>query len=116
MATANQIKTGIGNYIERRMMPKLDSKRQFLLGMGYGICAGKLDALMQTVQQNGTLRAVGIVREDGEIDVDALYNAALVQMQAQKKLTIDVPLIGTFAFDETDLRELYEAIDGRNHG
>lgn len=113
MATANQIKTGIGSYLERHMMPKLDSKRQFVLGMAYGIGSGKLDALMQVVQKNDTLRTLGIVRDDGEIDIDVLYNAALGQMQAQKKLEIEIPLLGTFAFDEGDLRNLYDAIDGR---
>lgn len=113
MATAEQIRAGVGSYIERYIMPRLDSKRQFLVGMVYGVASGRVDALVQAACGSPALRALGIVRENGEIDLDALYNAALNQMQAQKKLEIDVPLLGEFAFDEGDLRELYNAIEGR---
>ena len=33
MVSAQQIKVGVGTYIETKMMPRLDSKRQFVLGM-----------------------------------------------------------------------------------
>ena len=113
MATAEQIRAGVGSYIERHIMPRLDSKRQFLVGMAYGVASGRVDALVQAACGSAALRALGIAKENGEIDLDALYNAALNQMQAQKKLEIEVPLLGAFAFDEGDLRELYNAIEGR---
>lgn len=113
MATAEQIRSGVCSYIERHIMPRLDSKRQFLVGMAYGVASGRVDALVQAACGSPALRALGIVRENGEIDLDALYSAALNQMQAQKKLEIEVPLLGAFAFDEGDLRELYNAIEGR---
>lgn len=114
MATANQIKLGVGDYIERHMMPRLDSKRQFLLGMVYGLAAGKMDTLMQAVQGNEAARMLGVVRENGELDIDALYNASYAQMQAQGKLKLDIPMVGSFAFDADDLRELYNTIKGRD--
>ena len=40
----------------------------------------------------------------------ALYSPALTQMQTQHKLSIDIPLMGAFAFDESDLRDLRECI------
>ena len=114
MATANQIKSGLGDYLEKHLMPKLDSKRQFLLGMAYGLCAGKMDTLIQIAQHNNALQALGVATENGEIDLDVLYAAANAQMQAQGKLAIDMPFIGAFAFDANDLRNLYDAIKGGN--
>ena len=113
MANASQIKAGIGDYINQHMMQKLDSKRQFVLGMAYGLFAGRLDAILEAVQQNATARALGIVRENGEIDLDAIYNAAVAQMQQQGKLSFDIPLMGTFAFNADDIRDIYNAINGR---
>lgn len=78
-----------------------------------GIIGTTLGGLAVAACGSSALRTLGIARENGEIDIDALYNAALSQMQAQKKLEIDVPLLGSFAFDESDLRELYNAIEGR---
>jgi len=113
MANASQIKAGIGDYINQHMMQKLDSKRQFVLGMAYGLFSGRLDAILAAVQQNATARALGIVRENGEIDLDAIYNAAVAQMQQQGRLSFDIPLMGTFAFDADDIRDIYNAIQGR---
>lgn len=113
MANASQIKAGIGDYINQRMMAKLDSKRQFVLGIAYGLFVGRLDAILAVVQQNATARALGVVRENGEIDLDAIYNAAVAQMQQQGKLSFDIPLMGTFAFNVDDIRDIYNAIEGR---
>lgn len=115
MANANQIKAGIGDYINQHMMQKLDSKRQFVLGIAYGMFAGRLDTILAAVQQNTTARALGIVCENGEIDLDAIYNAAIAQMQQQGKLSFDIPLMGTFAFNADDIRDIYNAIQGRNN-
>lgn len=112
MATTEQIKTGIGSYIQTRLMPRMDGKRQFLLGTVYGLCMSRMDALLAQAAQNPTVRALGIVRENGEIDVDALHSAACAQMQAQGKLTMEIPFMGTFTFDENDLRELRQMIGG----
>lgn len=112
MATTEQIKAGIGNYIQTRLMPRLDGKRQFLLGTVYGLCVNKMDTLIAHAAQNPTVRALGVVQENGEIDIDALYSAALAQMQAQGKVSVDISLLGTFAFDENDLRELRQMIGG----
>lgn len=112
MVTAEQLKNGIGTYLQSRLMPRLDGKRQFLLGMVYGLSANKMDELIAQGAQNPVVRALGVVQENGSIDIDALYNAALAQMQAQGKVPVEVPLIGTFAFDENDLRELRQMIGG----
>lgn len=112
MVTAEQLKNGIGTYLQSRLMPRLDGKRQFLLGMVYGLSANKMDELIAQGAQNPVVRALGVVQENGTIDIDALYNAALAQMQAQGKVPVEVPLLGTFAFDENDLRELRQMIGG----
>lgn len=113
MVTVEQIKAGLGDYLQAKMMPRLDSKRQFVLGMAYGLGAGRLDALIAEAGKNQIVKAMGLIDENGRVDIDALYNAAAAQMQAQQRLQIDIPLMGSFAFDEADLRELRESIARR---
>lgn len=112
MATSKEITAGVGDWLQKKIMPRLDNKRQFLLGTLYGVTAGKLDGILGTLQQNEAFKALGIVREDGTIDINTLYEAAYAQMQAQGKLTLDIPLMGTFAFDVDDLRDLRQFIGG----
>lgn len=111
-ATANDIKTGVGNWLQSKIMPRLDNKRQFLLGMVYGIAAGKMDTIMTSAAQNSALKALGIIHEDGTVDIDTLYDAAFAQLQAQGKLTMDIPFMGSFTFNTDDLRDLRQCIGG----
>lgn len=113
MVTVEQIKAGIGDYLQAKIMPMLDSKRQFVLGMAYGIGAGKIDALIAETCKNQIVKAMGLIDENGRVDIDALYNAAIAQMQVQQRLQIDIPLMGAFTFDEADLRELRDCIARR---
>lgn len=112
MITSEQLKSGVGNYLQKRLMPKLDGKRQFLAGTAYGLCAGKADKILAELSKSSAIQMLGVIRENGEIDVDALFEAAYAQMQAQQKLRLDIPLMGTFVFDENDLRELYQELKG----
>lgn len=113
MVTVEQIKAGIGDYLQAKIMPMLDSKRQFVLGMAYGMGAGTIDALIAEAGKNQIVKAMGLIDENGRVDIDALYNAAIEQMQVQQRLQIDIPLMGAFTFDEADLRELRECIARR---
>ena len=113
MVTVEHIKAGIGDYLQAKIMPRLDSKRQFVLGMAYGMGSGKIDALIAEAGKNQIVKAMGLIDENGCVDIDALYNAAIAQMQAQQQLQIDIPLMGAFTFDEADLRELRECIARR---
>ena len=110
MVSAQQIKAGVGTYIETKIMPRLDSKRQFVLGMAYSLGAARMDQMIDALRGNQIVQALGIIDEAGQVDIDALYNAAHAQMQAQGKLALDIPLLGSFAFDGGDLRELRDCI------
>lgn len=113
MVTVEQIKAGLGDYLQTKMMPRLDSKRQFVMGMAYGLCMGRLDAVIAEAGESQIVKAMGLIDENGRVDIDVLYNAAIAQMQAQQRLQIDIPLMGSFAFDEADLRDLRECIARR---
>ncbi len=111
-ATADDIKTGVGNWLQSKIMPRLDDKRQFVLGVVYIIAAMKMDALMTVVAQNSMFKMLGIIHEDGTVDIDTLYDAAFAQLKAQGKLTMDIPFMGSFTFNADDLRDLRQCIGG----
>lgn len=72
--------------------------------------AERMDQMINALRNNQIVQALGIIDEAGQVDIDALYNAAHAQMQAQGKLALDIPLLGSFAFDGSDLRELRDCI------
>lgn len=104
-----QVKDGIMTYATRHMMPKMDSKGQFFLGMGLGAVMRKADELMTGLAGNGLLTAAGYVK-DGQVELDTLYGDAMSQMKRQGQLVWDVPMLGRLTFTEQDLRDLRQCI------
>lgn len=104
-----RIRDGVMDYASTHMMPKMDSKGQFVLGLGLGVIASRIDAIVGKLSDNELVKTLGII-QNGQIDYDAMFSAAMAQIQRQGKLVWDVPLIGRLSFDEQDLRDLHQCI------
>ena len=52
---------------------------------------------------------MGIMDEDGNIDLDRLYNAARTRVDG-KKIPLTIPVIGELRFDVNDVDRLYKYI------
>lgn len=111
MVEIARIKDGVMIYAQRHMMPLLDSKGQFMLGVGLGLISQRVETIVASLAGNEMIKALGIINGD-QVDWDTLYMAALDQIKRQGKLTWDIPLIGRLSFDEGDLRDLHMCITG----
>lgn len=104
-----RIKAGVMDYATTHMMPKMDSKGQFVLGLALGMVSSRIESIVGQLADNEMVKALGII-QNGQLDYDSLFNAAMAQMQRQGKLVWDVPLMGRLSFDEQDLRDLHQSI------
>lgn len=104
-----RIRDGVMDYATNHMMPKMDSKGQFVLGMALGMVSGRIEAVIRKLSDNELVKTLGIIHDD-QVDYDTLFNAAMAQMQRQGKLVWDVPLLGRLTFGEQDLRDLHQSI------
>lgn len=104
-----RIKDGIMDYATNHMMPKMDSKGQFVLGLGLGVVASRIEALVGSIADNELVKTLGII-QNGQVDYDAVFNAAMAQIKRQGKLVLNFPMIGRLSFDEQDLRDLHMCI------
>lgn len=109
MVEIARIKDGVMLYAQKHMMPLLDSKGQFMLGVGLGMISQRAEAMLASLGQNELIKTLGII--DGQqMDWEALHAAAVEQIKRQGKMTWDIPLIGRLTFDEKDLRDLHQCI------
>ena len=113
MVEMARIRDGMIAYATERVLPKLTPGRQFVAGAAMGLVAARADALMQELTKNELIKASGLVTENGMVDVDAVYEAALTQMRRQGTLPVEIPMIGHMTFNESDLTELYRYIAAR---
>ena len=109
MMEVARFRDGVMDYATNHMMPKMDSKGQFLLGMALGVLSSRMEAVINQLADNELVKALGII-QNGQIDYDGLFNAAMAQIKRQGKLVWDVPLVGRLSFDEQDLRDLHQCI------
>lgn len=113
MVEMARIRDGVLEYATERVMPKLSPARQFVAGTALGLVAARADALTRALAENELVKASGLVTENGMVDLDTVYDAALNQMKRQKTLPIDIPMMGRMTFNEEDLAELYRTIVAR---
>ena len=102
-----QIKNGLMTYATQHMMPAMDSKGQFVLGMGLGAAMRKAEGMLTSLTGSNLLTAAGYVK-DGQVDLELMYGDAMSQMKRQGQLVWDVPLLGTLKFisDGTTLTKI----------
>lgn len=110
MVSINQIKAGMGDYIEAVMLPRMDSKRKFVTGIAYILIATKIDQMLPTIAALPAIKVLGVIDQDGNVDIDSLYKAAKAQIERQGELEISIKMLGDFKFRAADIDELYRYI------
>lgn len=110
MVSSKQIVDGIATYADKEIMPKLEPSKQFVAGIALGLVGGKADGMLRALAEQPMISALGVVKPNGEVDLDTLYAAASAQMERQGSLPIDIPIIGRMTFGRSDIDELYRAI------
>lgn len=97
---------GIAKYIKQEVAPNIpNSLLRFGLYTGSVIIAGKTERLIE--KHMPTLKAMDIIDDNGEIDVDLLYKAAKEGMAA----TGTVEIKG-MVFNSQDIDSIYKFITG----
>lgn len=113
MVEMERIRDGVLEYASARVLPKMSPARQFVAGTALGLVAARADALTKALAENELVKASGLVAENGMVDIDTVYEAAMQQMHKQRTLPVDIPMMGRWTFDADDLSELYRTIVAR---
>lgn len=111
MVEINQIQRGLANFIDRDIIPKLSAWERIVVGGGGGLIAAKMPEVLAAVSQNPVVNALGVVdAERGEIDIDAIYEAARPYIGADP-IPVKIPVIGvTLRLTAAEIERLYTYI------
>lgn len=103
----NQIELGLMDFIHNEIASKTSGLMKFLIYTGSFLGAGKVENMIMTHQK--LLKDLGILLDDGAIDIDILYEASKKGIEKSGKFEYK-----GIIFDETDIDKLYQYI--RNRG
>lgn len=111
MYTSEQVLNGVVKYIDNEVLTKLDTKGKIFLGTGITIALKNSQNLLQKIQNNEIVKALGIVDESGQYDIDLLAEHLKANAQKYGKLQFNVPVVGTLTFSAEDVDRIKEYIE-----
>ena len=106
--TIDQAMRGAMRYADNEVIPHLPGGK----GIGSGIMLalimeGSREKVL-AMREHPAVKLMQIMDEQGNIDLDRLYNAA--RPKFENKLSVSVPFIGELKFDQNDVDKLYKYI------
>lgn len=102
MVTPAQFKHGVDIYFTNEVFPKIPEGKKFLAAFGVALMA-------DGIEKNEMIRSLGLVSEDGRLDIERAYSAAKSASNVSR-LIVELPVIGTMTFGASDIDRLYDAI------
>lgn len=110
MATLRQVQTGAMRYVDSEMLPHINGWQKIGFGVISALLAQNIAKSFDTYKNNQFVQMLGIIdTEKNEINVDALYAAALKYIGPEGQ-SIDVPLFGQVKFKKEDLDKIHQFI------
>ena len=103
--TFNQVEVGIINYINNEIAIKAQGPMKFIIYTGMALGTPKLEEMFIQYKGHPIIKALGIIGEDDEIDIDKLYTA--MKKAISKVDTFEYMGI---RFNERDVDSLYNYI------
>lgn len=115
MATIEQVRRGFASYIDNEIIAVIPggTMRKVVIGAAATMLAANMERMLANATNNPTIQALGIVAEDGTVNVDALADALRRNMTDEGvKVAPDIMgfRLGEMTFKRQDIDRLREYI------
>lgn len=101
----SQLYSAINEYIDRAIMPlgtNMNLTEQFVFGVKMGIAKRKIQTIVKSYLSKKEVKLLGLVDENGYIDIDTIYQSTSDVMNQMKQIEI-----AGITFKDSDLQTLY---------
>lgn len=111
MVSVDKIERGIADYLDAELMPQLQNNalEKIIVGTAASLFIRKSGAIIEGYKDNKIVKTLGIMDEDGNVDVDILTEEIKKNI-SKDGVRIDVPVIGTLTFRKEDVDKLHNYI------
>ena len=90
---------------------RIRKQRQGKRGAAASRMLSRSGEIFNTLKNNPVVSAMGVIDEQDQIDIDAVYREFAAQAQ-RGAVTFDVPLVGALTLTAADVDKLYRYITG----
>lgn len=109
MVSLDQIKRGAARYLDEEFTTKLNGWQRWVIGAGGAMALENLDAVLLAVKDQPVVKALGVMDEAGNVDLERVYTYVLAEAR-KGPVTFPAPLLGPVTLNERDVEKLYNAI------
>ena len=111
MVTLAQATAGIERYLDTEILAKIPGWQKWVLGAAASRMLSRSGEIFNTLKSNPVVSAMGVIDEQDQIDIDAVYREFAAQAQ-RGAVTFDVPFVGALTLTTADVDKLYRYIIG----
>ena len=111
MVTLAQVQAGVEKYLEIEILSKIPGWQKWVLGAAASRMLSRSGEIFNTLKNNPVVSAMGVIDEQDQIDIDAVYREFSKQAQ-RGAITFDIPLMGALTVNSSDIDRLYNYIIG----
>lgn len=111
MVTIAKVQQGVAKFVDVEVIPRLSVMEKLVVGSSAGLITAKLPEVLGKYTDNKIFSAIGLYDEEhGEVDIEALYNAAKPYIGADP-IPLKIPIAGiTLKFTQREIDALYKYI------
>lgn len=106
----DRVLDGIIRYLNREVFKGLNDWQDVMARIAVGRMLGNREELKRSLMSNGFFQTLGIMDSRGMVDVEGLADDLRNEIRRKGKISIKLPLLGTFTFTDTDVDDLYMMI------
>lgn len=106
--TIDQAMRGAVRFADNEIIPHLPGGKGIGAGIALALIMDGGRSRILALREHPAMKIMQIMDEQGNIDLDRLYNAA--RPKFENKLSVSVPFIGELKFDQSDVDKLYKYI------
>lgn len=106
--TIDQAMRGAVRFADNEIIPHLPGGKGIGAGIALALIMDGGRSRILALRDHPAVKLMQIMDEQGNIDLDRLYNAA--RPKFENRLSVSVPFIGELKFDQNDVDKLYKYI------
>lgn len=99
----DRVFNGLIKYINKEMFPGFNDVQDVVARIALRRLVERKQAIKSTLTGSGILKTFAIIDDSGNVDVDSLMEDIKREIRERQKLSIKIPMFGTFTFVESDV-------------
>lgn len=110
MVTIDQFKNGVLKYIDEELLPHIPGWKKYAAAAYVTLAADNAVAMILQMKERPAVSILGLFDKNNNIDIERAYKAISSSVKSGEKFDIEIPVIGKFTLDMTDIDKIYQNI------